>query len=140
MPHLCPAQGVDQNRKASSVVHHEGHHVRQELQGCPNLKTPNRVRSDWFDVEVRYFGIVQARENLAVDSVTDHSHVPCHHLQDDLVSEGEGLCLLLLVMLGPVGMEVKLLDDLVAWLDVSTVIHCFSQFYTAGDDEENESR
>ena len=39
MPHFCPAQGVDQNRKAPSVVHHEGHHVGQELPGCPNLMT-----------------------------------------------------------------------------------------------------
>ena len=113
--------------------------IRQDLPGSPNLKTANRVRSDWFGVEMRNSGVVQPGKDLAVDPVAHHSHVPRHHLQDDLVPEDQGLRLLLLVVLGPVGMEMKLLDNLVSGLDVSSVIHqSIPKLCTASDGDKKE--
>ena len=113
--------------------------IRHDLPGSPNLKTANRVRSDWFGVEMRNFGVVQPGKDLAVDPVAHHRHVPRHHLQDDLVPEDQGLLLLLLVVLGPVGMEMKLLDNLVSGLDVSSVIHqSIPKLCTASDGDKKE--
>ena len=111
-----------------------------DLPGCPNLKTANRVRSDWFGVEMRNSGVVQPGKDLAVDPVAHHSHVPRHHLQDDLVPEEQGLRLLLLVVLGPVGMEMKLLDNLVSGLDVSSVIHQSISITASDGDKKEESQ
>ena len=114
--------------------------IRQDLPGSPNLKTANRVRSDWFGVEMRNFGVVQPGKDLAVDPVAHRSHVPRHHLQDDLVPEDQGLRLLLLVVLGPVGMEMKLLDNLVSRLDVSPVTHQSISITASDGDKKEESQ
>ena len=138
VPHLSPAQGVDQDGQTPPVVHHEAQHLGQELSGCPHLKTAHWVRTPGPCVEVRHPAVVQPGQDIAGDSVADDRHVAGHHLHDDGVTQGQGLRRLLEVLLGPVDVEMILLDDLMAGLDIAAVIHPICTLHTARDEEDSQ--
>ena len=138
VPHLGPAQGVDQDGETAPLVHHEGQHVGEELSGCPDLKTPHWMRSHGLGVEVRHLAVLQPGEDIAGHPVADDGHVAGRHLQDDGVSQGQGFGLLLLVLLSPVSVEMELLDDLMAGLDIAAVIHPICTLQTACEKEDSQ--